>query len=277
MVWTSSIGSSITVPGDKNPNDPTDKRDYLVLGEDIPPEISSLITVGILYHAGQYVAGSTYMTVKYFGTGARNGVMRRFVYVENYKNVVGDNRLIFLDGTTLDADYTVSNSMGPVDGGSIGSAGPIATRNTTFGGILRDSRQSSPSTMYDTVAGNYRGNMLSAGCFGGDYMFPSYEAPTIALLSDGTVKMDGIVGFDALTVGGNTPVAQLAAMYRPKKDLIFLCMGGNNRPCRVDVRASGAVYFQGGAASDFAFTTGGTTSSSYLSLSNIAYLTAEFG
>lgn len=50
MVWSGSIGLSIMVPSDANPTDPSDTRDYIILGEDVPPEIASKMTAGLFFH-----------------------------------------------------------------------------------------------------------------------------------------------------------------------------------------------------------------------------------
>lgn len=66
MVWSEQIGNSITIPSDKNSSDPTDTRDWIQVGGDLPPEFASgpgPITAGIIFYNGRWVGVGT--EVKY--------------------------------------------------------------------------------------------------------------------------------------------------------------------------------------------------------------------
>lgn len=65
MVWADNIGTSITLPSDKNPADTTDKRDWVQIGGNLPDElIAAGYNAALLFYNGKWVgAGSE---VKYF-------------------------------------------------------------------------------------------------------------------------------------------------------------------------------------------------------------------
>jgi hypothetical protein len=47
MVWSEQIGQSIVLPADVDPTAPD--RNYVVIGEDVPPEVADQITAGLVF------------------------------------------------------------------------------------------------------------------------------------------------------------------------------------------------------------------------------------
>jgi hypothetical protein len=49
-VWAESVAASIVIPSDARTDDPTDTRDYIVIGEDVPAEVAGSMNAGLVFH-----------------------------------------------------------------------------------------------------------------------------------------------------------------------------------------------------------------------------------
>jgi hypothetical protein len=126
----------------------------------------------------------------------------------------------------------------------------------------------SSQVMY-APGGTYRGNMLGAGTFGYDFVYPIFKPPTLTIALDGLVTLSGQLGRDSLANGTNLAVLPVKA--RPSGQREFIQPGGNNRLWRCDITPTGLVQFVTPVSPDWTYAPGVAPSSQNLSLDGISY------
>lgn len=73
MAWSEQIGSSIILPSDVDPDNPD--RNYLLIGEELPVEVASSVSAGIVFYNVTADAGESAVTYWVFGIDT-SGVLR---------------------------------------------------------------------------------------------------------------------------------------------------------------------------------------------------------
>lgn len=230
MVWAESIGQNVVVPGDKDTLNPSDTRDWISIGEDVPTELLPYLTAGIFFRAGQYVAAGTFPKVKYFGIGARNGQFFMFAYVENFQNTPGNHKLINLQSWGFDQDQLLLTAIGAADDNG-NAVGDLMFRNRPRNQISYNSIDVSLSGgMNTTYFRNW--SVRDASSFWDDL--------TLRLDIDGFVTLTGLLNLKlAVTANQVVRVCNWGSAFNPQRALMQTAMSNGQIMCRVDVVPGG--------------------------------------
>lgn len=250
MVWSDSIGSSITVPSDKNVSDPTDTRDWINIGADVPVELASWLSAGIFFYNGAYVAGSTSQQAKYYGIGAKSQAFFSFVYIENYKGVAGDHHFIEMNTTTLFSNGLFQLGMGANDQGILSNAASLQVSTRLYG---------APITVFGSgISGKYvdvgsRGLYAAAAVNPGGVTFTDYDRSgtynwlKVYINADGDLRVVGLVknnlaiaASTAYTICSLSGANELVGWF-PNSAVVCSATVNGTSIARVDIRPNGDV------------------------------------
>lgn len=247
MAWSETIGSSIILPADKTAGD---GRNYMVLGEDVPPEVAGRIAAGLVFRTGYDTvqASGDAKDVWYWVFGI--DITGAFVVAAYYAvQQLAAGTYLYNRYTMFRLDRDPASGALTIVLGSDDWGDNVNAPATTFNGVASFPNGITTNSFIPSYAGGVV-NLDTAAIFYVVQNWGPYGNATFGPLelykdAAGIVHIEGLVS-NKVAIAANVSFATIGTLpvgFRPRK-IIILDTTANGAYARVDFMTTGDIRLQ---------------------------------